>query len=265
MYRSTSLSNLNVVPSRQSAARHIVVDLLDWYGRPAKSSHLFCDINVSWAKSVIEKFGRAGRHITMTAILLKAISLAQKSHPASRTIALPFHRTYTLEQTAAGFTVERIIDSMPAVFFGEIEKPHELSLVEITKQLRAHHEDDLEMLPILKRQYRFARMPAIVRHSIMWLGTFVPSFRLRFVRARFGLSSLGSLRAHAAAGPAVSTSVFGVGEIEDRVVIVDGQLAIRPMMTVTLNYDQRAMDGAPAARFLNDVKKLLEHGWEEPV
>jgi pyruvate dehydrogenase E2 component (dihydrolipoamide acetyltransferase) len=45
----------------------------------------------------------------------------------------------------------------------------------------------------------------------------------------------------------------------------NGKIEIRPMMTITLNFDHRMIDGAPAARFLQDVKSLLEGGLEQYV
>jgi len=41
-------------------------------------------------------------------------------------------------------------------------------------------------------------------------------------------------------------------------VVRDGEVVVRPMMTVTLIVDHRAVDGAPAAEFLKTVKALLE-------
>ena len=38
----------------------------------------------------------------------------------------------------------------------------------------------------------------------------------------------------------------------------DGELTVRPMMTMTLTVDHRAVDGAPAADFLGTVKSMLE-------
>ncbi len=62
--------------------------------------------------------------------------------------------------------------------------------------------------------------------------------------------------------PCVSTSTFGIGEIEQRAVVRDGKIVVRPMMTITLNFDHRIIDGGPAARFVGDVKRLLEGGLE---
>jgi pyruvate dehydrogenase E2 component (dihydrolipoyllysine-residue acetyltransferase) len=53
-------------------------------------------------------------------------------------------------------------------------------------------------------------------------------------------------------------AILAVGATEDRAVVRDGVVAVRPMMTVTLTVDHRAVDGAPAAEFLQTVKALLE-------
>jgi pyruvate dehydrogenase E2 component (dihydrolipoamide acetyltransferase) len=53
-------------------------------------------------------------------------------------------------------------------------------------------------------------------------------------------------------------AILAVGAIEERVVAEEGELAIRPMMTMTLTCDHRAIDGAVAADFLRTVKAFLE-------
>ncbi len=53
-------------------------------------------------------------------------------------------------------------------------------------------------------------------------------------------------------------AILAVGATEERVVVRDGEVAVRPIMTVTLTVDHRAVDGAPAAEFLQTVKALLE-------
>ena len=53
-------------------------------------------------------------------------------------------------------------------------------------------------------------------------------------------------------------AVLAVGRIADRVVAVNGQPAVRPMMTITLSSDHRVVDGAQAAAFLNDLAAALE-------
>jgi pyruvate dehydrogenase E2 component (dihydrolipoamide acetyltransferase) len=72
----------------------------------------------------------------------------------------------------------------------------------------------------------------------------------------FTISNLGMYRVEsftAVLNPP-QAAIVAVGSIEDRVV-PDG---VRPMMTLTATFDHRAVDGAPAAEFLQSVKDLLE-------
>jgi pyruvate/2-oxoglutarate dehydrogenase complex dihydrolipoamide acyltransferase (E2) component/uncharacterized OsmC-like protein len=49
-----------------------------------------------------------------------------------------------------------------------------------------------------------------------------------------------------------------VGALEDRPVVRDGQIAIRPMMTFSIGYDHRVADGVAASRFTRGLKERLE-------
>jgi pyruvate dehydrogenase E2 component (dihydrolipoamide acetyltransferase) len=53
-------------------------------------------------------------------------------------------------------------------------------------------------------------------------------------------------------------AILAVGATTDRPVAVAGEVVVRPMMTITLTVDHRAVDGAPAADFLRTVKTFLE-------
>lgn len=52
-------------------------------------------------------------------------------------------------------------------------------------------------------------------------------------------------------------AILAVGRIADRVVAVNGQPAVRAMVTLTLSSDHRVVDGAQAALFLNDLAEAL--------
>ena len=54
-------------------------------------------------------------------------------------------------------------------------------------------------------------------------------------------------------------AILGIGRIQDKVVPVQGEPAIRKMITLSLVFDHRIVDGAPAARFLQKVKEVIEY------
>ncbi len=53
-------------------------------------------------------------------------------------------------------------------------------------------------------------------------------------------------------------AILAVGAIEDRAVARDGEVVVRPTMTMTLTCDHRSVDGATGADFLRTVKAFLE-------
>jgi 2-oxoglutarate dehydrogenase E2 component (dihydrolipoamide succinyltransferase) len=57
---------------------------------------------------------------------------------------------------------------------------------------------------------------------------------------------------------APQTGVLGMHNIQDRAVVVDGEIVIRPMMYLALSYDHRLIDGREAVQFLVGIKGMLE-------
>jgi pyruvate dehydrogenase E2 component (dihydrolipoamide acetyltransferase) len=54
-------------------------------------------------------------------------------------------------------------------------------------------------------------------------------------------------------------AILAAGRVAPRVVAEGDAIAIRSLMTATLSADHRVVDGATAARFLQEVKRLLEN------
>ena len=54
------------------------------------------------------------------------------------------------------------------------------------------------------------------------------------------------------------TAILGMHKIQDRPMVVDGEIVVRPMMYLALSYDHRLIDGQEAVRFLVTIKGLLE-------
>lgn len=56
------------------------------------------------------------------------------------------------------------------------------------------------------------------------------------------------------------SAILSVGALVVRPIVDDDQVTIRPVLTVNLNCDHRVIDGAKAARFLADLKSMIERG-----
>lgn len=55
------------------------------------------------------------------------------------------------------------------------------------------------------------------------------------------------------------TAILGVGRIQKKPVVINDEIEIKPMMVLSLSFDHRVIDGAPAAAFLTELKENLEN------
>jgi pyruvate dehydrogenase E2 component (dihydrolipoamide acetyltransferase) len=55
--------------------------------------------------------------------------------------------------------------------------------------------------------------------------------------------------------------ILGMGRVVEKPIVYEGDIAVRSMMFLSLTFDHRLIDGAPAAAFLKDVKTHLEDPW----
>jgi pyruvate/2-oxoglutarate dehydrogenase complex dihydrolipoamide acyltransferase (E2) component len=239
--------------------------MIEILGRSAIATPLFFEVDLSWAEALRAKFAKLGHRITITSIMLKAISVAQRNHPATRTTSTPWGQVLQLNDVAAGFTVEKFIEGEPAVFFGLIKDSDTKSLVDISKEVTEYAVKEPADLPQLNTEERFSRFPWLARQFIIWLGLIFPAVRLRYLGATFGFSSLGKLGVQAVIPPCVSAITFGMGLVVERAVVRDGKIVVRPIATLVVNFDHRLIDGAPVARFMLEFKQLLEEGGLAPI
>ena len=81
-----------------------------------------------------------------------------------------------------------------------------------------------------------------------------------FAGGTFTISNLGMFGVDAfnAIVNPPQAAILAVGRIADRVVALNGQPAVRPMMTLTLSCDHRAVDGVRAAQFLDALVGMIE-------
>ena len=79
----------------------------------------------------------------------------------------------------------------------------------------------------------------------------------------FTLSNLGALGGSWNFETAIinqpESAILRTGSITDRAVVREDQIVIRPVMTYSLTYDHRVIDGAVAARFMTSLINLLEN------
>jgi pyruvate dehydrogenase E2 component (dihydrolipoamide acetyltransferase) len=81
-----------------------------------------------------------------------------------------------------------------------------------------------------------------------------------YTGATFSISNLGmfGIEEFTAIINPPEAAILAIGQVEDRVVVEDGDVVVAPRMKVTMSCDHRVVDGATGARFLQTLRALLE-------
>jgi hypothetical protein len=181
------------------------------------------------------------------AIFVKAIALVAASRPELRRAYLkfPWPHLYEHPGNVASIAVERMFQEEEAVFFARLSRPEQRGLLEIQQRLRRFKEAPLEQIGCFRHILSLSRWPRPVRRLILWIALNAWGRKRAQYLGTFGLTSYGSLGANALNTPSPLTLTLNYGPIDN------GEVDVR------LIYDHRVIDGAPAARALADLERVL--------
>ena len=122
--------------------------------------------------------------------------------------------------------------------------------------------DDGLVVPVMHQAHRLSLEQISV--NIKSLAAKARSGELEPDELRGGTFTVSNLGMFGAEGftPIINppeTAILGVGKMLEKPLLKDGLLERRLTMTLSLSFDHRAVDGSPAAQFLNRVKELMEN------
>jgi pyruvate dehydrogenase E2 component (dihydrolipoamide acetyltransferase) len=167
-----------------------------------------------------------GRRISITHAVLRSVALTLREHPAVN-----------------GIVSEQGVELWPQVNLGVAVNTSNGVVVPVVPQADTKGFAALEAeVATLADGARAGRLPASA-----------------YQRGTFTVSTLGATGIDWFT-PVLNPpqiAILGVGRVAPRAVVVDGAVVARPMMTLTLVFDHRALDGHPAGLFLSAVVRRL--------
>ncbi len=176
-----------------------------------------------------EDYAKAGVKLTTMPFLIKAVALSLRAHPIMNAVIDDENNAILYKEY---INVGIAIDTERGLVVPPLRNADQQSIPELAKDLAG----TVEMI----RTGKFGI-------SDLRDGTFT-------------ISNLGAIGGTYST-PIVNTpevAILLVGRSRKMPVVVDDEIVIRLMMPLSLSYDHRIVDGADAARFLNEVKGYLE-------
>ena len=145
-----------------------------------------------------------------------------------------------------------------------IQKEHEVELVqEINIGLAVSLQEGLIVPTIRRADEKHLAELAIESHDLANKAREGRASYDEVTGATFTITNLGSYGIDAFT-PIINSpqiGILGVGRVVEKPVVYQGEITKRSMMFLSLTFDHRVIDGAPAAEFLRTVKDHLEDPW----
>jgi len=217
-YKSTSLAG----------HRKVIADRLSLSARTAVHVPITMEVDMTSASKVRSEKGRTGLEFSYNDFIIKAAATALREFPAVNTMLLG-QELRAMNEVNVGIAVGSGDDLLVPV----IRNADRLSLEEISRNARN----------LIER----ARSGTLATKETSG-GTFT-------------VSNLGMYDVDLFA-PVINppeTAILGIGRIAPKIVVLgENNMEIRQMMTLTLVFDHRVIDGVLAAKFLQRIRQLLE-------
>lgn len=226
--------------------------------------HALVELDVTEAASRIRA---ADTRVSWTGFVIASVARAVAAHPEVNTRKAG-NQVISFDRVDIGATVERHWKGRTVLDIVVLTDADQMSSAEITDVLHAAKYGPPQSHRPGALTKQIARMPGPLRRAAIRAAGTRPGIAATFGPA-VGVTSIGMFsQSWGWAIPLAPLTVIAtVGGVADRPVARDGQVVVRPMLPLTLSFDHAVIDGAPAARFTETLRTLVESaaGFEDPT
>jgi pyruvate/2-oxoglutarate dehydrogenase complex dihydrolipoamide acyltransferase (E2) component len=224
--------------------------------------HFLLEVDVTRARQYIQEYkASTGEALSFTAFLIACLAKAVDEHKAVQVYRQGSKHLVLFEDVDVETQIERDVAGHSQNITYIIRAANRKTFREIHREIRAAQVEDVAKARVGSK-------------ALQWL-LFLPTLLFRFlygVRGPHMLKQYGGTVGTAAvgmfeggAGWAIpighpQSLMMTVGGIGVKPGVVDGDIAIRDYLSLTISFDHEIIDGAPAARFTRRLKELIEGG-----
>ncbi|MBI3554695.1 MAG: 2-oxo acid dehydrogenase subunit E2 [Deltaproteobacteria bacterium] len=266
------MANVELSPAKLTTWRKIALG--SWHGGGDPSVYGVIDIDVT--KILAHQKSWSARNggkkpPNFTALVSKAAASTLHQYPELNGL-IRWGRIY-LRKNVAVFLQAAVDDAgkdlSGFVIYDAETKTIEQFVDEIASKARAVRED--KDLAFKKAKANFKHLPAFVMRHVLNLTSFLLytlNLDMRWAglpKDPFGsimVTSVGGLGVDEAFAPLVAYSrvpvLLAVGAVRDRAVVIDGKIAIAPVLKICVTFDHRFVDGVYGSRMIKALRRLLE-------
>jgi pyruvate/2-oxoglutarate dehydrogenase complex dihydrolipoamide acyltransferase (E2) component len=223
--------------------------------------HGLIEVDVTRARAFLrEHQAKTGESLSFTAFLATCLAKAVDEHKAVQACRKGSKHLILFDEVDVYTPIERDVAGQKQIIGYTIRAANRKTLPEIHHEIRAAQVEDVAKAGA--RYHVFQSLPPLLLRFLVWVLRRYPQMQKKY-SGTVGITAVGMFGEGAGWGipsptPQLNITVGGIGV---KPGVIDGHIAIREYLSLTVSFNHEMIDGAPAARFTGRLKDLIESGY----
>jgi pyruvate/2-oxoglutarate dehydrogenase complex dihydrolipoamide acyltransferase (E2) component len=234
-----------------------------WSVRHKPTMHGLLEVDVTEARSILRAHqARTGEALSFTAFLTVCLGKAVDEHKAVQALRQGKRKLVVFEDVDVATRIEHEVDGERYVVPYIVRAANRKTVREVHDEIRSAQRADARA-----ELGRLGLVPSALHKPFIWAFTAIAERHPRLWKKTMGtvgITSVGMFARGTGWGipvPAPTALMLTVGGIGEKEVVSEGRVAVREMLSLTISIDHNVVDGAPATRFTERLKELIESGY----
>lgn len=233
-----------------------------YLGRRRHIVHGLIEVDVTQARNRLRAHKeRTGESLSFTAFIIACLGQAVETNPHLHAYRDWRNRLVIFDDVNVNTMVEVEMDGKKVPMPRMLKAVNRRTYRELHDEIRtAQTRPDQTAESNFMR--RFLLLPAFVRHAFYWVVMRLPHLFRQYSSTVLvtAVGMFGQGGGWAITMPNFTLTV-ALGGIAEKPGVVDGKIEIREYLDMTVSIDHDIVDGAPAARFVNQLRNLIESAY----
>jgi pyruvate/2-oxoglutarate dehydrogenase complex dihydrolipoamide acyltransferase (E2) component len=228
--------------------------------------HGLIEVDVTRARAHLrEHQAKTGESLSFTAFLMACLAKAVDENKAVQAFRKGSNHLILFVDVDVLTYIERDVAGQKQIMPYIVRAANRKTFLEIHHEIRAAQVQDLAKVEVGGAK-ALQSLPALLFRPFFWIFSWIGRRSPQVWKQNWGtvcITAVGMEGKGAGWGipPTEPTLTITVGGIGEKPGVVDGQIAIREYLSLTVSFDHTLIDGAPAARFAERLKELIESGY----
>jgi pyruvate/2-oxoglutarate dehydrogenase complex dihydrolipoamide acyltransferase (E2) component len=229
--------------------------------------HGLLEVDVTKARMFLrEHKAKTGETLSFTAFIITCLGKAVDENKSVQAYRKGRNRLILFEDVNVNTQIERELDGQKSAIPYTVRAANRKTFREIHHEIRAAQVQDVAQAVEGMGFKAFPFLPTFLFRIGWWvlwrIGRTSPQVWTKYM-GTVGITAVGMFGKGAGWGIPLTghTLYITLGGITEKPGVVDGQIAMREYLSMTISFDHSIVDGAPAARFTGRLKDLIESGY----